>query len=879
MDSWDFIEQFQFFTGSRPYPWQQRLYHQLVAGQVPRQVAIPTGLGKTSVMLVWLLALAAQAKEKRMVLPRRLMYVVNRRTVVDQATLFAEQLRTKLQLEHPVACVVRQQLQKLASVHGVPLAISTLRGQFADNGEWKEDPTRPAIIVGTVDMTGSKLLFSGYGDSFKRRPIHAGLLGQDTLVVHDEAHLEPAFEALLQQIVELQKNRVDWQKPFRVMALSASLRESCGEVFTLDTEDLDHPEVSRRLNARKTCFLHEVPKAEVAEKVAELAAKFEGQPVRVLIFVRSPVMAQEEVTAYLREATGNHLAGRLVLLTGTMRGAERDALLVENKTFRAFVENHRPAETHYLIATSAGEVGVDLDADHLVSELAPLDSLLQRLGRVNRRGGEGREAEVHVVVPGELGDRDPLGPCLRATREILKRWTSANASCDLSPQSLSRFFEELSEEERKAAFSPVPRMVTLTDIHMDCLAATSVKELPAGSPHVPHLLHGEEAAEPELYVLWRQELSLFSDLPPEKRNEGLREWLSLCPPMQRELVRLSVSFFSKFCAALAKKGEAVGQSVTVVLGPRNLWVTSLGELARWPQEELAFTTVVLDPLVGGLDADTGAADPKASGPVVDVAEQVAGGAKIRQRLVLVEDGDGRQQFFDLHGQDMDTPEGWEMVGSVPLEEDEEGNVKRSLCLWLPLPEVTREEAERAGGELALGEHIQHVVAWVHAIADRLDLPEAVRCALEKAAQWHDRGKENPLWQYFAYAEGRKEALAKSRRYRDPRVLSGFRHELASWRAMSLEQEFAPVDSLAKHLVAAHHGWARPLFPSSCWDGQTPPERQEEALVAMANDFAQLQHQLGWWTLAWLEAVFRAADALASRHQAPPLGAQNDGVTL
>jgi len=68
-----------------------------------------------------------------------------------------------------------------------PLAISTLRGQFADNREWSADPSRPAVICGTVDMIGSRLLFSGYGVGFKSRPLHAGFLGQDALLIHDEA--------------------------------------------------------------------------------------------------------------------------------------------------------------------------------------------------------------------------------------------------------------------------------------------------------------------------------------------------------------------------------------------------------------------------------------------------------------------------------------------------------------------------------------------------------------------------------------------------------------------------------------------------------------------------------------------------------------------
>lgn len=39
------------------------------------------------------------------------------------------------------------------------LPISTQRGQHVDNKEWLEDPACPAIIVGPVDMIGSRLLF------------------------------------------------------------------------------------------------------------------------------------------------------------------------------------------------------------------------------------------------------------------------------------------------------------------------------------------------------------------------------------------------------------------------------------------------------------------------------------------------------------------------------------------------------------------------------------------------------------------------------------------------------------------------------------------------------------------------------------------------
>jgi CRISPR-associated endonuclease/helicase Cas3 len=87
---------------------------------------------------------------------------------------------------------------------GEPPTISTLRGQLADNREWSRDPSRPAIIIGTVHLIGSALLFSGYRSGYKTRPLHAGLLGQDSLLVLDEAHLSKPFKKLVTSFVQFQ---------------------------------------------------------------------------------------------------------------------------------------------------------------------------------------------------------------------------------------------------------------------------------------------------------------------------------------------------------------------------------------------------------------------------------------------------------------------------------------------------------------------------------------------------------------------------------------------------------------------------------------------------------------------------------------------------
>ncbi len=80
-----FASDFENLTGNPPFPWQEVLYRRFVGidpGGIPSSCNLPTGLGKTSVVAVWLIALANGAS-----VPRRLIYVVNRRTVVDQTTV------------------------------------------------------------------------------------------------------------------------------------------------------------------------------------------------------------------------------------------------------------------------------------------------------------------------------------------------------------------------------------------------------------------------------------------------------------------------------------------------------------------------------------------------------------------------------------------------------------------------------------------------------------------------------------------------------------------------------------------------------------------------------------------------------------------------
>ena len=166
----DFPSAFRALTnGKDPFRWQERLFNEFARGNILDACDIPTGLGKTSVMAIWLAALDLVSPDAR--LPRRLVYVVDRRTVVDQATEEAEQLAKALgdgagKSIDPVIAMLRKRLRLEP---GRALPISTLRGQLADNRAWLDDPSAPAIVVGTVDMIGSRLLFQGYNVSARMR--------------------------------------------------------------------------------------------------------------------------------------------------------------------------------------------------------------------------------------------------------------------------------------------------------------------------------------------------------------------------------------------------------------------------------------------------------------------------------------------------------------------------------------------------------------------------------------------------------------------------------------------------------------------------------------------------------------------------------------
>src|SRR5262249_42294642 len=90
-----------------------------------------------------------------------------------------------------------------------------------------------------------------------------------------------------------------------------------------------------------------------------------------------------------------------------------------------------------------------------------------------------------------------------------------------------------------------------------------------------------------------------------------------------------------------------------------------------------------------------------------------------------------------------------------------------------------------------------------------------------------------------------------------------RHEFGSLMQATRDNSLQHERDLVLHLIAAHHGWARPHFKPGAWDPDAnDDDNSAEAAEAMRR-YARLQRRFGRWGLAWLEALVRASDYAAT----------------
>jgi CRISPR-associated endonuclease/helicase Cas3 len=895
--------------GETAFPWQDHLLSRFQRGDIPPALDIPTGLGKTAVMAIWLVARACSA-----MLPRRLVYVVDRRAVVDQATDVALSLRKFVDDDPELKA-------RLGLREGRSLPISTLRGQYVDNREWLEDPAAPAIIVGTVDMVGSRLLFEGYGVSRKMRPYHAGLLGADTLVVLDEAHLVPPFEHLLRSVATEPALRSrdercqQYVPPFRLLALSATGRTRGDEVVGLTEEDFKHEVVTRRLNAKKSLRIEaldtETRLEDALAKHAWMLADDGKKPVRVLVYSDSREIARKAKEAVEKLAKGDRNAGKPTVkiqtefFVGSRRVFEREGATDRLKSL-GFIAG-RPVERSgpmFLFATSAGEVGVDLDADHMACDLVAWERMVQRLGRVNRRGDG--EASVIVIVPTGADkktqsalDKQRRGDELTGReRSLVERFhrekevrqlieqlpKNADESSDASPGALRELKTRAASDGilRKIlhdATTPEPLRPALTRPLVEAWAMTSLEEH-TGRPAIQPWLRGWiEDDPPQTAVVWRTHLPVRAGGPTPRKQE-VEDFFEAAPPHTSEVLETEAFRVAKWIAARVKivRKQQAAQDIAA-------------DEPRLREEEVV--AFALDP-DGGLRKDFRLAelDPPEDKKDKEELDRFLAGATLvlDARLAGLRDG----LLNDTEAGLPRTPDdGQDWLGEgvvgfrvrstdpsagVPRERNwherlrfasavtEDGEATRWLIVEKWRHDAATEEDRSAANPQLLDEHQSWTEERARRLAKALRLDDALADVLALAARLHDEGKRAARWQRAFHAQ-KDGVYAKTEGPIDYRLLDGYRHELGSLlrveRDVRIQRLSKEYRDLVLHLIAAHHGFARPMIGTSGCEA-APPSALEEKAAEIALRFARLQDRWGPWGLAWWETLLRAADQQASR---------------
>ncbi|HWE26736.1 MAG TPA: type I-U CRISPR-associated helicase/endonuclease Cas3, partial [Polyangia bacterium] len=357
--------------GSPPFAWQSRLLRQVVEERRwPRVLDLPTGAGKTTCIDIALFALALDADQLDRWCPRRIAMVVDRRIVVDQVAERGRKLLGKLLAADTGTVVgrVAQQLRRLMKDDSQrdPLAVFTLRGGMPKDDTWARTPDQPLILASTVDQLGSRLLIQGYGVSRGMKPVHAGLVGNDLLLLLDEVHLSKPFADTLNALCQL-RGRFAKTLPTRFHhALLSATPDKSDEPFRLLEEEKSKESVlGKRLHAHKPARLVDVADRRALEQTCIDEALALTKKHDVVAVVVNRVETASVVTRQLREMLGETID--VALLTGRMRPLDRDDLLHELRP-RIMTGRDRASVPRQLIVvgTQCIEAGADFDFDAVV---------------------------------------------------------------------------------------------------------------------------------------------------------------------------------------------------------------------------------------------------------------------------------------------------------------------------------------------------------------------------------------------------------------------------------------------------------------------------------------------------------------------------------
>jgi len=945
----EFPALFEAIHGQPPFPWQSRLVSDLATKRIwPEVLDLPTASGKTAAIDAALFHLALEAgRGPERQAPLRIVFVVDRRIIVDAAAERAAKIAQALEQasgDTPLARMAAR-LRHLAG-DGPPLMVNTLRGGVPQERDWTRSPGQPTVLCSTVDQVGSRLLFRGYGVSDAMKPVHAGLLGSDALFLLDEAHLAGPFAQTLGRVAAYRQPRWCQQAPgpWGFVSLSATPQQGLAhEPFALNADDRANPVLQRRLTAAKPAALQLIkPPAAGAEGKAEpqvlrqhqadafVSAAWRlfsnGGVQRLAVVVNRVDLARRIFTALqAKAAEKTDVQAEVILLTGRIREVERGQLRAkyQPRLLSGAGDQERPL---LVVATQTIEAGADFDFDALVSQIAPLDALRQRFGRLNRLGRPEITARAVIVATKEevaaRADDPVYGDRAKHTWDwllsIADKPTKKGADpvVDFGIEALEAKLpqgEELARMVTRQAQAPILRPADL-----ELLSCTA--PVPAVDPAASLFLHGSQAGPAEVQIVWR------ADLTPETLGHA-GEVLTLLPPHGGETLAVPLwaarAWLRRAPAAAevadlegradpeAPAGRAEGRAAFRWAGPDSPASRVIAASELRPGD-----LIVVPATYGGCD-EFGWHPEVASPPVEDLGEQGHRASRVIVRRFhpalfssdlwhkslapavaetsdqsLKERVDALEAILKhLPGREI-AGDSHQLVWPEPYknqDKDQRGAILISRTTeGKPALEAVTEGDQSStltGQGTKLTDHQAAVAEQAGRFARTAGLSPERAADVLLAAELHDGGKADPRFQAWLLGGDRllanlrpePELLAKSAQpmawsesrlaRREAGLPQPWRHEVQSvQRALADPRLEGAADAeLVLWLIGVHHGQGRPLFDHDDRRQPDGPARLDWSFRGhdWPQLFQRLKQRYGPWELARLEAIMRLADHRAS----------------
>jgi CRISPR-associated endonuclease/helicase Cas3 len=343
-------EQFKSITGFPPAEHQRQCAAALSSGKSVILRA-PTGSGKSEA--VWIPFLTTRGQK----LPMRMIHALPMRALVNQ-------------LESRMS----EYVQKLNRSPGGEVRTAAMHGKRPESVLFYAD-----AIFATLDQVVTSYACTPLSLSVRQGNIPAGAVA-GSFLVFDEVHtFEPALG--LQSTLVLAERALKLGIPFVIMSatLPGGFLSRLRERFGRDRIEMVQ---GQRL-----------PAAERSERDVSLEMRFERLTAEVVL--------KEARTAKKILVVTNTVRRAMELFEKVRKDWPHEILLAHSR----FYDDDRQAkeekiETLFgkeavgnrclMIATQVVEVGLDISCDVLLTEIAPIDTLVQRAGRCARWGGPGQ---------------------------------------------------------------------------------------------------------------------------------------------------------------------------------------------------------------------------------------------------------------------------------------------------------------------------------------------------------------------------------------------------------------------------------------------------------------------------------------------------------